>query len=332
MLASICVVALEGVLASAVAGLGDVFATANTLLGQSARSGQSGQSRFVVTIRHPNRTRVRSWTGLELATRRGLPRAAQSVVIVPGLGVESPAQVHRLSKLAADLPRLGPWLEAQRDAGATIASTCAAAFVLAHFGLLDGHRATTTWWLADAFRARFPAVELEDAHMLTQSGPFVCTGAAMSHLDLALHLVSTLGSPQLASRCAKVLVLDKVRRSQAAYVIPNFVRSEDAVVARAAELLSDPRLYAQSVDPVARQLGISTKTLTRRFQTALGVTPHQYRLRMRIDHARELLERGELSVEAIADELGYAEPSAMYRAFKKATGLAPREYASRFAS
>ena len=77
-------------------------------------------------------------------------------------------------------------LQQWADRGATMSAACIGTFVLAESGLLDHHDATTTWWL---FRTRYPAVRLDESHMLVKSGRLVTPGAALSHMDLALWLI-----------------------------------------------------------------------------------------------------------------------------------------------
>ena len=76
---------------------------------------------------------------------------------------------------------------ARRDV--TMTAACIGTFVMAESGLLSGHTATTTWWLAPALPPRYPDVLLEDSSMIVHSGPFVTAGAALGHMDLALWLV-----------------------------------------------------------------------------------------------------------------------------------------------
>lgn len=76
---------------------------------------------------------------------------------------------------------------------------------------------------------------------------------------------------------------------------------------------------------VAQTLGMSERTLRRRL-TELGTSYQLLVEQLRRGRAVELLRRGDLSVDAIAAELGYDDPSNFSRAFKRWTGLSPRSY------
>jgi len=62
-------------------------------------------------------------------------------------------------------------------------------FVLANSTLLDGHDATTSWWLAPMFSSALFEHRLDESRMLVTSGAFVTAGAALAHIDLALGLI-----------------------------------------------------------------------------------------------------------------------------------------------
>jgi hypothetical protein len=109
-----------------------------------------------------------------------------------------------------------------------IASACAGTFLLAEAGILDGLRATTTWWLAPVFRARYPAVQVDQSQMVITSDGITTAGAALGHLDLALAIVRA-GSPALADLVARYLVVDE-RPSQSVYVIPSALAQSDALL------------------------------------------------------------------------------------------------------
>jgi len=86
-----------------------------------------------------------------------------------------------------------------------------------------------------------------------------------------------------------------------------------------------------SISTLSRTLQISERTLTRRFQTALGMTPLTYLQTQRVARAKQLLELGELSLDRIVVACGYQDASSFRKLFSRQVGVTPREYRSRFA-
>lgn len=80
-----------------------------------------------------------------------------------------------------------------------------------------------------------------------------------------------------------------------------------------------------SVVIMAEQLNMSVRTLRRRLKE-LGSTYQQFKDGLRRDAAMSFLNRHELKINAVSALLGFDEPSAFHRSFKKWTGLTPGEY------
>ncbi|HLZ02458.1 MAG TPA: helix-turn-helix transcriptional regulator [Bradyrhizobium sp.] len=81
----------------------------------------------------------------------------------------------------------------------------------------------------------------------------------------------------------------------------------------------------------ARELGMSSRTLTRRFEAELGLPLRSWKRRLRLFRAIELLGGG-LSVTTTAMELGYGSASAFVFAFRSELGCSPYAYMSQRAS
>ena len=98
--------------------------------------------------------------------------------------------------------------------------------------------------------------------------------------------------------------------------------------ARVERLLAakDPRALP-SMPAVARALGLSTRTLTRRLQ-AEEVTFAELIVKRRRRAAQEFLRLGVLSVQEVSQAMGFADPTAFHKAFKRWTGSTPRQYAT----
>lgn len=81
---------------------------------------------------------------------------------------------------------------------------------------------------------------------------------------------------------------------------------------------------ARSVAVLARICGLSTRTLERCFRSEAGITVGAWRRRVRLLHARRLLEAG-AAVSSAGADAGYATPSAFSHAFRQEFGRSPRQ-------
>ncbi len=191
----------------------------------------------------------------------------------------------------------------------TVAAACTGVFTLAESGLLDRRRATTSWWLGAAFRSRYPSVVLDLDSMVVADAGVVTAGAAFAHIDLALTLVRRV-SPCLAGHVARLLVIDE-RASQGAYLVVDHLSHNDPLVL-AFEQQARVRL-GESLDvwELAAAIGTSPRTLERRTQAALGMSPLALVQRLRAERAAHLLRTTAQSVEQIAPQVGYANASTL---------------------
>ena len=88
---------------------------------------------------------------------------------------------------------------------------------------------------------------------------------------------------------------------------------------------------APSVADLAAELGCSQGTFIRRFESVFGYTPHQLRVRLRIERAKRLLVESERSVTEICFEVGYESLGTFSAHFSSRVGVSPREYRRRHA-
>lgn len=90
-------------------------------------------------------------------------------------------------------------------------------------------------------------------------------------------------------------------------------------------------LEANVAEPVgledaARQAGLSPYHFLRIFRKALGVTPHQYLVRLRLRRAAKLLAEERMPVTEVALDAGFADLSNFVRTFGRAAGVSPRRF------
>jgi transcriptional regulator GlxA family with amidase domain len=243
-------------------------------------------------------------------------------VVVPAPGTKMPeALLHALAQREARdaVAQLRAW----HDDGARIAAACIGGFVLAETGLLQGHEATTSWWLGPLFRQRYPGVRLDESRMLVASGDFVTSGAAIGHLDLALWLVRQ-ASPELAALAARYLIVD-ARPSQAPYMIPDHLAHADPLVQRFERWARGRLADGFSLDAAAQALATSKRTLQRRLEAVMGKSPLSYFQDLRVERALHLLRTSHADIETIAAEVGYADGVTLRTLLRKRLGRGVRE-------
>src|SRR3984957_2116280 len=88
-----------------------------------------------------------------------------------------------------------------------IGATCTGAFVLAGAGLLDGRRATTHWFHAQALQRDYPEVAVEPDRIFIIDGPVWTSAGMTAGIDLVLGMIEKDYGAKLARLTAKSLVL-----------------------------------------------------------------------------------------------------------------------------
>ncbi|MGI5241077.1 GlxA family transcriptional regulator [Dactylosporangium sp. CA-139066] len=258
---------------------------------------------------------------LRLAIDRGLDAlAGADTVVVPGR--HDPLSPVPAAALDA--------LRAAAAAGARLASICVGAFTLAATGLLDGHRATTHWTAASAFRAAFPAVRLDPGVLYVDTGQFVTSAGATAGVDMCLHLVRRDHGAAAAAEASRLAVSPLHREGGQAQFIARPAAPPGGGLGPVLQWMQEHAERDLTLANVAARAGLSVRTLNRRFRTETGETPMQWLAGARIRRAQELLETTDHGVDRIAHLTGFASPTNFRAQFKRACGVTPRVYRTTF--
>lgn len=310
----VSVLILDGAMPSSVAITADVLATANAL---SVRAGR--EPPFAVGLCGSG---AEFWRGA-FATSPPAAERDCDLLIAPGLGLPDAEQVaQRLAQ--HDAREGGELVRAALSAGAGIATSCSGVFLFAAAGVLDDRRATTSWWLAPAFRRQHPRVDLVTHELVVRDGPVTTAGASFAQTDLMLSLVASHGGPALADQCARYLLLDE-RRSQSRYMALGFLAAADEVIVRAEAWARERLADDLTAGDLAAAVGLAPRTFARRLERVTGLSPVRFLQRLRLEAAADLIETTRLSVEEVAARVGYADPSTLRRLMLRDTGLRPRD-------
>ncbi len=265
------------------------------------------------------RRSVRSSSGFLLAVE-DLPK----VGTVDALFVVASYDVLRF-----DTPRLSSYLRHCARNGATVGGLDAAPYLLASAGLLDGYRATTHWDDLEDFRHRYPRVEVVAERFVIDRSR-VTTSGSLPSFDFVLDFIRRRDGLITAMNVSGNFLYDQARPgSEPQYMIAaSLMNSRHPVISRAIRRMEQSIREPLSVRELAASVGISERSLLRRFRTTLNVSPQQYYRSLRLDVGRRMLENSDIGITEIAIACGFDSRAAFTRAFKYQFGMAPSRYRS----
>ncbi|MBA5607435.1 helix-turn-helix domain-containing protein [Duganella sp. FT3S] len=319
------IVCFDGCYASVVGGFADLMQVANAHMRKADVSPSLLYTwDFLSMLGGP----IRASNSLSLSTLPISPNQCYDIIFIPSFHYTGQDELTKF--LSAALP-VSEWLCRQWESGAFLAANCTGTFLLADTGLLDGRRATTTWWLEQLFRERFPKVNLEMHPLVTEDDRLICAGAHAAFLTQTVRVLSHFSGSAIATQCARSMLIDVTQSTQTP-LLPLMTerKHNDALIHRAQEWLHKRMGTDVSMTDLANALAVTQRTLTRRFQAALDQTPLSYLQNLRIDSARALLETGRLSIEQICAYVGYCDSSSFTRLFREKIGMTPGLYRDRF--
>ncbi|MFZ0486935.1 MAG: helix-turn-helix domain-containing protein [Arenicellales bacterium] len=235
--------------------------------------------------------------------------------------------------IADRFAREGDWLAEAYRRGAVVASASSGSLLLAEAGLLDGRKATTHWAHCASLQKRYPSIKVQAASVLVTAGDdrrIITSGGGTSWQNVVLFLVARYFGLDEAMRLAKVRLLDWHQGGQLPFSSVACPRQdEDRIIASCQHWIAENYAAPSPVAAMMRLSGLTERTFKRRFTKATGMPPIDYVHTLRLEQAQTLLETTRITVEAVANEVGYEDTTFFRRLFRRRVGLAPREYRAR---
>jgi transcriptional regulator GlxA family with amidase domain len=244
---------------------------------------------------------------------------SDDLVFVPGFvpgSIEAPPE-------AIDWVR-----EVAANHGIRVCSVCTGAFVLGEAGLLDGRRCTTHWKRINELRLRFPCAQVLDDRLYVEDGKIITSAGIAAGIDMTIALLEQdLGAAVAASVAREMVVY--MRRDAAhsqASVYLDFQDHLNAAVHQVQQYLINEPTSTATLEDLATIAHLSPRHLTRIFRRVTGISIGEYRLRLRLEHARTLMQYSQLKLETIAEQCGFADARHLRRLWVKHFGSPPRAF------
>ena len=224
-------------------------------------------------------------------------------------------------------PTLLTWLRQVAARAELVGGMESGAYLLAHAGLLDGHKATTHWEDLEDFATGFPEVEVVNERFVVD-GTRVTASGAIPTLDFILNMVRQHHGLRLALDVGGSFIYEQ----DSAAADPQHVLSLGALrwmepkLSAAVDLMERHLDEPLSLPEIARRTGLGERGLQRLFRRRLGQTPQSVYLSIRLNAARRLLAQTELPIAEVADACGFGSRITFHRAFRKAFERPPSAF------
>ncbi|MEA3413805.1 MAG: helix-turn-helix domain-containing protein [Pseudomonadota bacterium] len=324
----VAILVLPGATPSTVYGMYDLFASSGRDW-ELLVDGEPGPSRFEPFTVSTDGRRFQAGNGVWIEPDYALDDSpAPDLICIPELLVDPNADPRGC--YASETA----WIKRHYAAGATLATACSGALLVAEAGLLNGQDATTHWGYIESLRSRYPAIRMHPNRALVVSGEaqrIVMAGGGTSWMDVALFLIARFAGVEAAMRVARVNLIDWHDIGQQPFAALTLARQvDDGVIAGCQAWVAEQYDQESPVAAMVERSGLADRTFKRRFVRATGLSPMEYVHTLRLEEAKQMLEASDLPVEGIANEVGYEDASFFGRLFRRKVGLTPAQYRKRF--
>jgi len=210
----------------------------------------------------------------------------------------------------------------QRQLVATGTGVC----LLAQSGALDHRNATTHWYFIDRFKRRYPKVQLKLGQTITVDQNIYCTASVNALTDLILHLIRQWYGLDIMNVIERHFSHEVRRSITHSELLQAGLAHDDEDIINAQAWILERLSQPFQMQQLAEAVQLTPRTLSRRFSQATGISPKQYWQQCRILKAEELLRDTNLTVQDIAEHLGFHDTAYFIKLFKKRAFVTPKAY------
>lgn len=273
---------------------------------------------------------VQSSVGLALAAVEPLPAelAGPTWIVLVGQPSEMLARPDR------DTLTTAQWLNRQmrpqldRDPAHRLVTICSGTLLAARGGLLAGRRCTTHHDLLEELRRLAPQAEVIANRVFVLDGSLASSAGVTAGIDLSLHLIADAAGDALAAAVARDMVVYLRRTPHDPELSPMLAHRHHLhpAVHRVQDAISARPAGSWDMAALAAVAHVTERHLLRLFGEHAGVSPLQYLQKIRLEHARQSLQRG-ASVTRAAELAGFSSDLQLRRAWGRHWAGTPRDAA-----
>jgi transcriptional regulator GlxA family with amidase domain len=253
--------------------------------------------------------------GVPITTQYNVDEGApvDVVLVCAGSGVEQ-----------FDHLRTFSWLRELSRKGIVLGGISGGAYVLARAGVLDGYRCTIHWDHVAGFREEFPHLEMTGKLYEIDRDRITCSGG-ITPIDLMHELIEKIHGPRLATMVSDWFLHTSIRRGDK----PQRMDIKERTGVNNERVLTVLSLMESHIEEplsrvaLAHRANISVRQLERLFKAHLGISLSRYYLRLRLDRAKDLLQKTSLSVLEVALASGFVSASHFSRTYQRLFGHPP---------
>jgi len=306
-----------------IAGCAEAFRLANLALTERKQP-----PHFRLRFAGPVANAVTS-VGLPLAELEPLPRTLSAATWVVVVGQPS---VHA-GQLSPAVHTIAQWLRrvlaeplAAPDTLNRLVTVCSGSLIAARAGLVDGRKCTTHHDLLATLRSLAPRAQVMENRVFVIDGPVASSAGVTAGIDLALQLIADECGGALAAAVAEDLVVYLRRTDRDPELSPFLVgrRHIHSAVHRVQDAVSAEPERDWTMPEMARVGHVTERHLLRIFIRHAGVSPLQFLRAVRLERARQLIERG-TGIGRAAEVAGFRSALHMRRAWVRQWGGSPRD-------
>ncbi|UVC15351.1 GlxA family transcriptional regulator [Mesorhizobium onobrychidis] len=210
--------------------------------------------------------------------------------------------------------------------GVPISAVGTATWLLAQTGLLAGTRCTIHWSRLAAFTEVFSQPQIRDA-LFVKDGQFSTCAGELAAFDLAVDLIASHVGGFTAQEVCRYATVDGQRSGSNRQTGPSglaFAGVSDKLL-MAMRLMEENVEYPLTMSEVAQRAGVSRRQLERLFAAHVHMPPVRHYLRIRVAHAKRLIEGTSMPIIDIAMACGFLSPSHFAKCFRTFNGLSPQQ-------